>query len=413
MFYFKSTTVYYLLEAGLSLCLATIFTVMAVYRVQTVGLNPLQLVLLGTMLEAACFVLEVPTGIVADVVSRRLSVIIGVFVMGLGAIIEGNVPLFGALLAAQVVWALGYTFISGATQAWITDEVGEAAVEQVFLRAVQMGQAGSLVGIVGGVALASWQINLPMLVGGGLLITLAGFLALTMTEHGFTPAPREQRTTWGQMGATFRDGLQAVRGRPLLLSLLGISAITGMASEGFDRLWQNHLLVNFTFPSIGNFAPILWFGIIGIVGTLISMVVVGSVSRWLRPRSAETSVRVLFWLYVLLAGSVVVFGVAQQFGLALLAYWTASTLRGASNPLYAAWLNRNIDSPVRATVLSMSSQCDAFGQIAGGPIIGVVATRISLRLALVIAGISLTPVLLLFRRKQTPENVAPEPSIMP
>ena len=144
VFYFKSTTVYYLLEAGLSLCLATIFTVMAVYRVQTVGLNPLQLVLLGTMLEAACFVLEVPTGIVADVVSRRLSVIIGVFFMGLGAIIEGSFPLFGTLLAAQVVWALGYTFTSGATQAWIADEVGEAAVEQVFLRAVQMGQAGAL-----------------------------------------------------------------------------------------------------------------------------------------------------------------------------------------------------------------------------------------------------------------------------
>ncbi|HYF62262.1 MAG TPA: hypothetical protein VD886_05565, partial [Herpetosiphonaceae bacterium] len=138
MFRLRPATAYLLLQGALALCLTTVFTVMAVYRIQTAGLNPLQLVLVGTVLEAACFLLEVPTGIVADVVSRRLSVIAGVLFLGAAAIIEGFFPIFWVLLASQGVWALGYTLISGAAEAWITDEIGEAAVEPVFLRGTQM-----------------------------------------------------------------------------------------------------------------------------------------------------------------------------------------------------------------------------------------------------------------------------------
>ena len=54
-----------------------VFTVSGIYAVQEVGLNPLQLVLVGTALEASAFLFEVPTGVVADVYSRRLSVMSG------------------------------------------------------------------------------------------------------------------------------------------------------------------------------------------------------------------------------------------------------------------------------------------------------------------------------------------------
>ncbi len=66
------------------------------YRVQTVGLNPLQLVLVGTVLEVTAFIFEIPTGIVADLYSRRLSVIIGTFLFGIGFLAEASVPVFGS-----------------------------------------------------------------------------------------------------------------------------------------------------------------------------------------------------------------------------------------------------------------------------------------------------------------------------
>ena len=64
---------YYLISAVAGLLFSTMGMVSTIYRVEVVGLNPLQLVVVGTVLEAAYFLGEIPTGIVADIYSRRLS----------------------------------------------------------------------------------------------------------------------------------------------------------------------------------------------------------------------------------------------------------------------------------------------------------------------------------------------------
>jgi DHA3 family tetracycline resistance protein-like MFS transporter len=110
-------TVYIVLELCASLFFSLIFTVNMLYQVTVVNLTPLQLVLVGTILETTVFVFEIPTGVLADVKSRRLSVIVGYALMGLGFLVEGSVPRFWAVVLAQVVWGFGYTFTSGATQA--------------------------------------------------------------------------------------------------------------------------------------------------------------------------------------------------------------------------------------------------------------------------------------------------------
>ena len=79
----------------------------SVYRLQTAGLSPFQLVLIGTVLELSVFIFEVPTGIVADLYSRRRSVIIGMFLIGAGFVLEGLFPVFTVMLLAQVIWGVG------------------------------------------------------------------------------------------------------------------------------------------------------------------------------------------------------------------------------------------------------------------------------------------------------------------
>src|SRR5690606_34767804 len=101
------------------------------------------------------------------------------------------------------------------------------------------------------VAIASIQLNLALLAGGALFVVLGVFLMLFMPETNFHPVSRHERTSWQAMGDTFREGLGAVRGKPVLVTILIIAAIWGMASEGFDRLWEAHLLASFTFPSLG------------------------------------------------------------------------------------------------------------------------------------------------------------------
>src|SRR5512134_3605020 len=139
--------VYLFIEFSASMCFSMMFVVTSLYEATVAGLTPVQLILVGTTLEISAFLFEVPTGIVADVYSRRLSIIIGYVLMGLGFLVEGFFPAFLPILLAQVIWGLGYTFTSGATQAWISDEIGEDEANKIFMRGTQMGLFASLIGM--------------------------------------------------------------------------------------------------------------------------------------------------------------------------------------------------------------------------------------------------------------------------
>ena len=113
----EPTQVWYLLRAGSALGDTLVWVLAPIYFVTSVGMSPLQLVLVGTFMELTVFVFEVPTGIVADVYSRRLSTVIGFVVMGASIVFVGSVPEAWAVIAGWSVWGFGYTFTSGATDA--------------------------------------------------------------------------------------------------------------------------------------------------------------------------------------------------------------------------------------------------------------------------------------------------------
>jgi DHA3 family tetracycline resistance protein-like MFS transporter len=108
--------------------------------------------------------------------------------------------------------------------------------------------------------------------------------------------------------------------------------------------------------------------------------------------------RALLVLTALLSASAIGFGLAGSFALAIATQWAISAIRTTIRPLYTAWLSQQVDSRFRATAISMSGQADSLGQIAGGPGIGAIATVLSLRTALAISGVILSPALLLYAR---------------
>jgi DHA3 family tetracycline resistance protein-like MFS transporter len=401
---------YLLLEGGASFCFALIFTTSMIYQVEQVNLNPLQLVLVGTLLELTVFLFEVPTGVVADTLSRRLSIILGVLMVGVGFTIEGAIPTFAAVLVAQLFWGLGATFMSGATQAWIVDEVGEGRSGQAFLRGAQAGQVAGLAGILGAVALGSLRINLPILAGAGLLIVLAGALALLMPENGFKPTPREERNTWQQAAHTFKGGLRLVRGHSILLMIMLISLIYGLYSEGFDRLWTAHLLRNFEFPAIGNLKPVVWFGAFSVAGQALTALTTEIVRRRVDTNNDPLVNRVLIVMNGLKVVGLVTLALGGSFALAAAGLLLHNVMRSALGPLFNTWQNKHIASEVRATVISMTSQMNAMGQIAGGPPVGAIGNAISLRLALSLSALILSPVVYLYyrvRRRERERAAAP------
>lgn len=397
----------YLVYSGVSSFLfAVAYTVAAVYRVQTVGLSPLQLVLVGTTLEVTYFLFNVPTGIVADTYSRRLSVIVGVVLWGLGLIVEGAFPLFVAVLLAQVIAGIGYTFVEGAIEAWLTDEVGEENVGPALLRGGQLGGVAAFVGIGVSVGLASVRLNLPLLVAGALFLVLGAYLAVRMGERRLRRSTAETAVGWrarvrgplSEMATTARIGVAEMRRRPLALTVLAVAAIFGGFTEGFDRLWEAHFLTVIGLPGLGRLEPVVWFGIIAAGATLLGIGAAELLRRRADLDRPASAVRVLFGLEAALMASVVVFALAGGFALAVAAYLVASMARSLVYPVYTAWINRGLDPRTRATILSMSGQADALGQFTIGPALGGLGSGFGLRVALTAAGLALTPAVLLYAR---------------
>ena len=398
-------TLYLFMMAMQSLGLSLVFTVNLFYQVRQVGLNPLQLVLIGTTLEATAFLMEVPTGIVADVYSRRLSVILGFALLGLGFIVEGSLPVFEALLAAQVITGVGYTFLSGATSAWVVDEIGQERAAAAFLRGSQVAQLTGFAAIFISVALASVSLQLAIVAGGALMLGLAAILIFVMPEAGFS---RRDAPPGKAFLATFRVGFKLVRTRRMLMVIMLATAIHGAFTEGFDRLWTAHLVGHFTLPALGQLDEVVWFGIISAVSVPLSLVATEVIRRRVNLSSSRAVVRTLTAVYGLMIASVLLFTLGGRFEWTLLGLWMTGALRTIRNPLMDVWINQNTESNVRATVLSMQGQADAFGQILGGPVVGAIALFGSVRFAIALSALMLTPILAVFHRglKHDPRETA-------
>ena len=377
---------YLLLRGGMALAFRLVFAVAMIYRVTTLGLDPLQLVLVGTVLETSIFLFEIPTGVVADVYSRRLSIIIGVALLGIAFIIEGAIPVYAAVLASQVMWGIGYTFTSGATEAWISDEIGEERAGQAFMRGSQIDSIGSFIGIFISVGLAALtQINIPMIIGGALFVALALVMIVFMPETGFQRTPKSDRSSFREMFETFGQGVKLVRMKPVLIGILVIGVIYGIASEGYDRLWQKHVIDTITLPDI--LPLIVWFGIIDVVSIGIGLVMKEIARRRVDFNSHVSVARAAMIVNAVIAVGIVVLALTDNLFVAFAAVWLIGPLRGTSDPIFTAWINQSLDPRVRATVLSMRGQVDALGQMVGGPAVGLVGNIGSVRAALTISGV--------------------------
>ncbi len=386
------------MEMALAVFTCMVFVTNSLYQVTIAGLSPLQLVLIGTTLEVSAFVFEVPTGIVADAYSRRLSIIIGYILIGLGFLIEGFFPFFLPIVLAQVVWGLGYTFTSGAKQAWISDEIGEENANQLFLRAARFGSFAWLFGLGLTLLIGADNVAIPIRAGAIGIILTGITLAFIMPETGFHPTPKEDRNTWQHMWHIFKRGMSAVRSQPRLVNIVFIGLFYGLYSDGFDRLRVKHLLENFDLPVLFGTNQVAFFVLLNVIATLLSIFAI----RFVEKRISVGNPAAVGWAMFYVTGSITIamisFALSPVLGLSILSMVAVDVLRGISGPLQATWINQKLDSRVRATIHSMFGQVDAVGQMTSGPTIGLIANALSVKLAIAISALLLSPALFFTRR---------------
>jgi MFS transporter, DHA3 family, tetracycline resistance protein len=425
---------YLVLETGTSFLLGITNATIALYWVTTGRLNPLQLVLLGTALELSYFLLQLPTGVLADMLSRRLCVLAGLFILGLGLVMQGLSPSFANLVTAQVVLGLGLALNSGALEAWVADELagdtdaaeatgaadateptgatgagpitsaagtaggtGPDRMTRVYMRATQLGLIGTIAGSLLSGVIALGGLELPLLVGGCLTCLLAVAVAFVMPERHFRPAPREggvaalARRSGSLLAGQTRAAHRAIVAVPGLLLLFGMTLCAGMWSESFDRLWGAFLIRDIGFPRLGGLQPAMWFSLLACAIALLGLGSTEFARRRADRLGPQSLVGGLMVVTVGIGAGVVAMATARAFAVAVGAYLVVSALRPVIAPLIDGWMVTRIDPAVRATALSAGEMFDSGGQIIGGPVFGVIGTLTSIRIALLAGAAALAP----------------------
>ena len=392
----------------LTLTLLTTFSASFIWGVNTLflldaGLDNAQAFAANAFFSAGQVLFEVPTGVVADTRGRRFSFLLGAATLLLATLLylymwETHAPFIGWALAS-VLLGLGFTFFSGATEAWLVDALTATGftgnLESVFGRATSVGGFAMLVGsVTGGVIAQVTNLGVPYLLR-------AAFLGLTlvvafrfMHDIGFTPdrgaSPvKAVRTVWN--GAI--DG--GLRNPPVRWLMLAAPFTTGVGFYVFYAI-QPYLLQLYGDPdaySVAGLAAALFAGASMFGGLLVPWA-----RRLFRRRTTALLLGLLADIVIL-----ALIGVSASFVFVIGILIVSSILSSIERPLRQSFINGIIPSAQRATVLSFDSLMGSAGGVVIQPVLGRAADIYGYGASYVIAaGIEAlaVPFVLLARRER-------------
>lgn len=356
---------------------------------------------------------EVPTGVVADTRGRRTSFLLGSATL-LGSTLiyllmwQTTAPFWGWAAASALI-GLGFTFFSGAVEAWLVDALaatgytGDIAV--VFARGRSVEGVAMLAGSVAGGFLAqAATLGAPYVARAALLLVTMAFAFAAMRDIGFSP--RRGETVGTQVRAVLRASLEGgLRLRPVRWAMLTAPFTLGVGLYGFYAI-QPHLLQLYGDDTA--------FGVAGIaagvfaVAQITSWVLVPFLVRLFRRRT-----RVLLVTTSLGAAALIGIGLVEHFAgaIAFLVLWALCF--ATAEPVRQAFLNDQIASEQRATVLSFDALLGSAGGVVVQPAMGRAADVWSYGTSFVISGLvqsAAIPLLLAARRENVAADVAAGPA---
>src|SRR5262245_5985937 len=350
------------------------------------GLSLMQVFIANAVFTGAMALFEVPTGAVADTSGRRVSFLLSVAVLFIGTIAYVAIPLAGGGLLAfclvSILMGLGYTFYSGATEAWLVDALKATAhgepVDRVLARGQLVSSAAMLVGTIAGGLLGSVNLAFPYVIRCLLLLIafVVGFS--TMQDVGFSARAAARRDLGREMRRTAGESITfGWRSEGARLAILA-GAMQAVFFEWSYHAWQPYFL-----GLIGSDAA--W-----ITGTIAAAIALAMMAgNWLVDRLTAYCGR----RTTLLVGAASVFsaaavgvGLAQSFWLAVALYLVAATSLSVFQPVRQGYLHLVVPPAHRATVLSFASLVSSFGSMAGQAGLGWLAARRSLALGYVVGG---------------------------
>ncbi len=401
---------YYTLMLGNTLAASLIWGVNTLFLLDA-GLSNLEAFAANAFFSAGMLIFEIPTGVVADTVGRRASYLLGTVTLAVTTVLYWMLWVwqspFWAWAIVSVLLGLGFTFFSGAVDAWLVDALKatsyEGSLETVFGRAQIVGGIAMLSGsVLGGVIAQATNLGVPFLLRGVILLLMFVVAALLMRDLGFTPDRSESplRATRTVLRASIRYGL----GDPPVRWLMLASPFT--AGVGI-----------YVFYALQPYLLELWgdeeaYTVAGLAAALVSGTAIlgGTLAPWVR-RLFHRRTSTILLATVTSALVLVGVGLVRNFWVAvvLVALWGVAS--AIDDPVHRAYLNDMIPSKQRATVLSFDSLMGSAGGVAVQPVLGRVADVGGYGASLVWSGVIsavAVPFILLSRAQNSPADTARE-----
>jgi MFS family permease len=365
------------------------------------GLTILEVFIANAVFTGSMALFEIPTGVLADTRGRRTSFLLSLVVLMLGTLgyvgaseIQSGLWLF---VIMSIILGLGYTFYSGAMEAWLVDALNaggfDGDLDKVFARSAMVSGAAMLLGSISGGFLGEVDLSVPFLARSSLLGLVFIFAYFSMHDIGFTPIKASFSDLPLQMRdiarASFRYGWYQKEVR--LLILAGTVQATVLA-WGFHA-WQPYFLA-----LLQN--DVTW--VAGVIAALISVFTIlgNSIVEWLSQFCGRRTT-LLLWAAGVSAVTTIGVGLAGTFWLAVGLYLFSMGAYGVITPVKQAYLHKVIPSEHRATVISFDSLLASGGSMVGQSGLGYLAQIRSLASGYVVGGATTLlaiPVLMYLRR---------------
>jgi MFS family permease len=353
------------------------------------GLDIFEVFVANAAFTAGMVVFEIPTGVVADAAGRRRSFLLSAVTMAAGtlgyvAIGESGGGLVPFVLAS-IVLGLGFSFYSGAVEAWLVDALAatgyEGQLDRVFARGAMVSGAAELTGSIGGGLLGSIDLALPFLVRAGLLAAVFAVGVTSMHDIGFTPHTTTVSALPRAMNRVLQSSLAFGWRSWSVRQLMIVSLVHGAFLIWAWYAWQPYVL-----DLLGRDA--VW--VAGIIAALIALATIagnGLVDYFTRFCGKRTTLLIAGSGTLAVAAAGV--GLADSFWPAVALFLLAMGAMGVVTPVQQAYLHAVVPSAERATVVSFGSLVGSVGGIGGSLGLGYLARAQSVAAGYVTGGLAM------------------------
>ena len=362
------------------------------------GLSIFEVFVANAAFTAAMALFEVPTGVVADTRGRRASFLLSEATLAVGTLAYvGVAEIGGGLLLfclAGVVLGLGYTFYSGAVEAWVVDALKSTGYEReldgVFARSSMVASVAMLVGTVGGGFLGQLDLSIPYLVRAGLVMAAFAVGFRIMHDIGFTPRTMRLRGITAEMRKVARAGITFGWRKPAIRLLVMHSFLAMGFFSWAWYAWQPYFLELYGEDAVwvsGVIAAL--FALAGIAGNVL-------VGRLARPGRRRTTIMLIGAAIesVAMVGT----GAIRVFWITVPIFLLGAVAAGMLQPVRQTYLHQSIPSSERATLVSFDALVGSVGSVGGQTGLGYLSQERSVPVGFVVGGLATFLALPIFAR---------------